>query len=61
MSVTIGNLREWARTRAQEPALNDGDPPPMNWSILIVRNMEEDPYGEEDLQAGRDRGEAASG
>lgn len=37
------------------------DPPPLNWSILIVRSMEEDHYGEEDLQARRDRREAAPG
>ena len=37
------------------------DPPPLNWSIVIVRNMEEDHYVEEDLQARGDRREAAPG
>ena len=38
-----------------------GDPPPLNWSDLIVRIMKEDRYGEEDIQARGDCFEAASG
>ena len=37
------------------------DPPPLNWSDLIVRIMKEDRYGEEDIQARGDCFEAASG
>ena len=37
------------------------DPPPLNWSDLIVRVMKEDRYGEEDIQARGDCFEAASG
>ena len=37
------------------------DPPPLNWSDLIVRIMKEARYGEEDIQARGDCFEAASG
>ena len=37
------------------------DPPPLNRSILIVRNWKEDRYGEEGTQARRYCFEAASG
>ena len=37
------------------------DPPPLNWSILKVRILKEDRYGEEGTQARRDCFEAATG
>jgi hypothetical protein len=41
--------------------MGERDPPPLNWSDLIVRIMKEDRYGEEDIQARGDCFEAASG
>ena len=43
------------------PEFGNVDPPPLNWSDLIVRIMKEDRYGEEDIQARGDCFEAASG
>jgi hypothetical protein len=40
---------------------NDRDPPPLNWSTFELMGRREDRYGEEKLQARRDRREAASG
>ena len=43
------------------PEFGNVDPPPLNWSDLIVRIMKEDRYGEEDVQGLGDCFEAALG